>query len=835
MKTTIKRQALAALTLAAPALVCAQSIENPEPDYYELDAVTITPLEQFSNRAIYGETPIAFSEVSKADLDTYLASQDIPMVLNYTPSVYATTQGGGAGDARINIRGFDQRNVAVMINGVPVNDMENGWVYWSNWDGVGDIASSVQVQRGISNLDLAVPSIGGTLNIMTDPAAKQRGGMVKQEFGSDGFSKTTVIGHTGLINDTFAASAAVARKMSGGYVDGVWADAWSWYVGASYKLNENNTIEFYGFGAPQRHGQNLYQRNIGTYSESFALGLDSYDPAALDRYYERGYAYNETWNYVDPDYDGLQADHHGIGPRRFPDYINERENFYDKPQVSLNWYFRPENSKWSWDNVFYYSGGEGGGTGTYGSVARVIDSGTYFHRNRDWNAQIAQNRANLNSEGLAESTGILRNSRNNQWTIGAISKVTFEASENWSTSFGIDWRTAEIQHFREVRDLLGGDYYLENGVQKGLGGTIDYNNTNTVDWLGGYFQAAYEKDAFSGFGMIGLSQISYSFEDFFRPLGNGQNYVIDSDDFDGMQIKLGGRYDINETVSMYANFGYVEKVPIFDNVIDDFTGRAYLNPPDEVFTNYEVGFNYIDSDGKLTLGANIYRTNWDDRAFSKSLRIEEDTDNDGVNDTVVFDEYVNISGVNQRHQGFELEGSYRFNKEFRLDSTLALNDWEYTNNVTARIPGLDTDLIPSEFDLYIEGLKVGDAPQTQFTTSLIYMPTSEMNFSARMRHNRDNYAAFDPLSRTDKTDTTQSWKAPDYTVYDLHMNWTLPTQTDVKYEVFASVLNVFDEKYVQDATDNDRFNSFDGDHDADDAAVHFGAPRRINAGLKIEF
>ena len=96
-----------------------------------------------------------------------LGSQDIPMILNTTPSVYATQQGGGAGDARINVRGFNQRNVAVMINGVPQNDMENGWVYWSNWDGVGDATSSIQMQRGLSAVNLATPSIGGTMNIIT--------------------------------------------------------------------------------------------------------------------------------------------------------------------------------------------------------------------------------------------------------------------------------------------------------------------------------------------------------------------------------------------------------------------------------------------------------------------------------------------------------------------------------------------------------------------------------------------------------------------------------------------------------------------------------------------
>lgn len=829
--------ALAASLLAAGSGALHAQVDQPATDdVYDLEGFTVTPLEQFSNRAVYGETPISFSEVGKEDLDRYLASQEIPMALNYTPSVYATNQGGGAGDARINIRGFDQRNVAVMINGVPVNDMENGWVYWSNWDGIGDIASSVQVQRGISNLDLAVPSIGGTLNIMTDPAAKQRGGMLKQEFGSDGFSKTTLIGHTGLINDKFAASAAIARKMSGGYIDGVWADAWSWYLGASYKLNENNTLEFYGFGAPQRHGQNLYARNIGSYSADYALGLEGYDAAALEtRYgYERGFAYNETWNYVDTSYTDPQVDHHGVGPRRFDNYINERENFYDKPQVSLNWYFRPEDSRWSWDNVLYYSGGEGGGTGTYGSVMRVDDFGDYFHRNRDWNAQIEHNSTNLDADGLAESTGILRNSRNNQYTVGLISKATYEASENWTTSFGLDWRTAEIQHFREVRDLLGGDYYLEGGdpnQRKTLGGIINYNNTNTVDWLGGYWQAAYEKDAFTGFGMIGLSQISYSFQDDYNWV-NGAPLVVDSDTFDGMQLKLGGRYEINESTSVYANFGYVEKVPIFDTVIDDGSGEKFLNPPDETFVNYELGVNYINEDGTLILGANIYNTDWSDRAFSEFV--------------AVLDANVNIAGVDQQHQGIELEGTYYFNKQWRLDSSLTLSDWQYKNDVTARFDPDNNPATAQEFNLYLQDIKVGDAPQTQFNTSLTYMPQTGLNITGRMRHNRDNYAGFDPLGRTDEGDDTQSWKAPNYTVFDFHANWVLPTETDIEYELFFNVLNAFDKKYIQDAVDADSFSGYHDDfdpelgnyeelHDADGAAVHFGAPRRINAGIKMSF
>jgi len=156
-----------------------------------IDAIAMSDIEVLASRADE-KTPVAYTTIDKAEMEVRLGSQDIPMILNTTPSVYATQQGGGAGDARINVRGFNQRNIAVMINGVPQNDMENGWVYWSNWDGVGDATSSIQMQRGLSAVNLAAPSIGGTMNIITDPAAHEKGGKFKQEVGEGGFLKSTI-------------------------------------------------------------------------------------------------------------------------------------------------------------------------------------------------------------------------------------------------------------------------------------------------------------------------------------------------------------------------------------------------------------------------------------------------------------------------------------------------------------------------------------------------------------------------------------------------------------------------------------------------------------------
>ncbi|MDE2771154.1 MAG: TonB-dependent receptor [Bacteroidota bacterium] len=236
----------------------------------QVSSQALEALEIFASRALNRQTPVAYSDIEKLQVERELGSRDVPLVLNTTPSVYSTAQGGGAGDARVNVRGFNQRNVAVMINGVPVNDMENGWVYWSNWDGVGDATTSIQLQRGLSAVNLATPSIGGTLNILTDPAANRRRVMAKQEFGNDGFLKSTVSASTGLIDNRYAFTVSGVRKSGDGYYDGTWTDAWAYYVAAAWNISAKHRIDLYAVGAPQRHGQNLYRQNIAAHDHEYA-------------------------------------------------------------------------------------------------------------------------------------------------------------------------------------------------------------------------------------------------------------------------------------------------------------------------------------------------------------------------------------------------------------------------------------------------------------------------------------------------------------------------------------------------------------------------------------
>lgn len=261
-----------------------------------------------ANKVKDRETPVAYSSIEKKELERKLASREIPMILNITPSVYATQQGGGSGDARINVRGFNQRNISVMINGIPVNDMENGWVYWSNWSGLGDVASTVEIQRGFSAITLATPAIGGTMNLITDPTAAKMGGRFKQEIGSGSMLKSTLTFNTGLVDNKWAVNAMVAKKWSDGVIDKTWADEYSYYIGASYNLDKNNRIELYGMGAPQQHGQNSYRQNAAAYSRDYAINELGYSAAEANEYPESssGRKYNQNWNSVSSSYTGKQ-------------------------------------------------------------------------------------------------------------------------------------------------------------------------------------------------------------------------------------------------------------------------------------------------------------------------------------------------------------------------------------------------------------------------------------------------------------------------------------------------------------------------------------------------
>lgn len=902
----------------------------------EVSAYELSALEVLASRATRN-TPVAYTDVKKEEMELRLGSQDIPMILNTTPSVYATQQGGGAGDARINVRGFNQRNVSVMINGVPQNDMENGWVYWSNWDGVGDATSSIQMQRGLSAVNLATPSIGGTMNIITDPTALRSGGKLKTEIGPYNFHKTTLNFNSGLIDDKYALSATIVRKTGNGIIDKSWTDAWAYYLGASYALNDKNRFELYAIGAPQRHGQNLYKQNVYVYNKDFAESIVDKDSMMLrdsdddgksdwDEYIAKftnsagsnaGRSFNQNWAPISSSYAGKQYWYMygkgglfgtGLVDRYNPNFLNERENYFHKPLVNLNW-FLTLSEQMRLSTILYWSGGSGGGTGTFGSIPTLDADGNlgdddykfYYGSSpwtRDWNKLIEYNSGSddtvyVDKKAIArdaaggESVGILRNSINRQWTLGAISKLNYDVSNALKIQVGIDWRTAEIEHAREVRDLMGGNYYTYTGNEfdstfnedgtldsaatatnqkKTLGDIIAYHNTNTVDWIGYFAQAEFSTDMFAAYGMFGISTIKYTFTDHFAKAVNHYSSDTDGDGvFDAhadgygasskgelqltpdaissIQFKGGGMFHVTSAIDVFANYGNVEKVPILDAVIDDNNGTLSKEPVNEIFRSFEAGLNYRS--GSMAAKINYYNTQWIDRTVT--LNVEPGQGSSGDTD-IIF-----LKGMDQSHTGIEVELTFQPMSTLRLDASYSKGDWEFVDDAKGDYRAYE-DGTTTEYVYAVKGLKVGDMPQQSLNLAVSVFPVPGLAVQAIWSSYDNHYADWDPLSRQVEdadgdgiisddelldADREQVWKAPGYNKVDLHMTYDLPVDLGgIKLQLFAHVFNALDEAYIQDAVDNSKYNAFTGDgknHKADDAEVFLGIPRSINAGITVRF
>ena len=819
----------------------------------DFDVVSLSDVEVLASRASE-TTPVAYTNVDKEEMELRLGSQDIPMILNTTPSVYATQQGGGAGDARINIRGFNQRNVAVMINGVPQNDMENGWVYWSNWDGVGDATSSIQVQRGLSAVNLATPSIGGTMNIITDPTSFEKGGKFKQEAGDGGFLKTTVNYNTGLLlNDKLALSGTIVRKTGDGIIDGTWTDAWAYYFGGSYAVSDKQRFELYAIGAPQRHGQNLYKQNIATYSQELAGSIDGYDTDAFAEgnkfSTEAGRLFNQNVAPIDPSYTGKQY-WYMYGARttnRFnSNFLNERENYFHKPLVNLN-HFLTLNDKARLSSVFYWSGGSGGGTGTYGSSFRkpAVDGERWYASSPwtwDWNAAIATNSNNIDenfSTTENRSKGILRNSINRQNTYGLISKLNYKVSDNLELQTGIDWRTARIEHAREVRDLLGGDYYVDyadknapEGKVVRLGDEIAYFNETTVDWIGGFVQGNYTTEKLNLYGMGGISSIEYSYQDHFTV----EDEVITADPITTYQVKGGALFNVSDNLGLFVNSGLVEKAPILDNVIY-FDGTVASDPANEKFLHNEIGANFGTQ--KLGVRVSAYDTDWQDRNLTKSVTTGQGSSGDT---DIIF-----LRGVNQKHQGLEVETKVKPNDMVELDFIASFGNWKFDGdaegtyqeneyNSEGQVIGLTT----TEYQYALDGLYVGDMPQTSYIFGLTLKPLKGLRLQALYKTYDKNYSDWSPSAREydgtgDDADRAQVWEAPGYSKLDLHASYKLPIK-DYDISLTGHVFNALDEVFVQDAVDNSQYNGWGSkQHLPHNAEVFLGTPRYANIGVTINF
>lgn len=794
-----------------------------------------------------GVVPVAITKISAQKIAEELASRDLPMLLNGTAGVYATQQGGGDGDARINVRGFDQRNVGVMIDGVPVNDMENGAVYWSNWFGLDAITATMQVQRGLGATKIAMPSIGGTINIITQGIGNKKGGSLKQEYGTGNFMRTSISYNTGILPKGWGLTASASYKQSKGWIEGTPSQGFFGYLKIS-KQFEKHLVTLSGFSAPQQHGQRSYRQGIQYWSEERAneMGVVIDSTAFLSNL---GYEFNQHWGYRTVD-----------GQK---EVMTERLNYYNKPQLTLKDFWKV-SKKLSISNMAYMSIGRGGGTSLFNSAAIIRDSNYLI----DWDQIIQENKVNSlfgvpnidpqYSPTEIKSSQILLASVNNHFWLGYLGQMNYEINKKLELSAGLDVRYYKGSHYQEIKDLLGGDYYIDfsdknaSTPMKRVGDKIAKNTFNAnrdglVQWTGVFTQLQYESKTISAFINVTGIVNGYKGIDYFQKkeivlsdttlsVGyydtvnyNGNTYTNSSSVaqfvetpwkyIPGATIKMGACLKVSDNSSVYMNFGYLNRTPMFSNVIDNNYNRFFGEIVNERIIALEQGFNFANS--VYGVNVNLYTTNWKNKPFPYGVAVPDPND---PTESI----YVNINGMDAIHLGGEIDVSWKISKKISTDVMFSLGDWFWNSSKTVIIPQYDS----LEYTFNAKGVHVGDAAQTAFSASIRYEPFKNLYVKGQFQFFDRYYSDFNPFSLQGTNGGKESWVMPSFQLLNLFCGYKFNINQDALI-LSGGVTNVFNTICISDASNNANGNidSFD----ATAAQVMFAQGRRFNVSLSYQF
>ncbi|MCB0819042.1 MAG: TonB-dependent receptor [Bacteroidetes bacterium] len=826
--------------------------ENQELELnFALKSNTLREVEIVSDIAIARETPVAFTNLDPVKIKEELGAQDLPMLLNSTPGVYATQQGGGDGDARISIRGFNSQNVMILIDGIPMNDMVNGRVYWTNWFGLDQLTSGVQVQRGLGASKLAIPAIGGTMNILTSGMQNKKMLSVRQEVGNNLNLRTTVSYNSGKLNKGWGVSAAASYRNNQGYVNGLGSEMFFYYVKVE-KSVKNHLFTFSAFGAPQTSNQRDFRvdQPIYSFSKRYAasLGVDTTGKI------EYGRRYNPSWNFLRRTRDNENAPY---------EIENTSVNQFHKPIISLK-HFVNIGSKFYLSNIVYASYGMGGGTQPNNTLS--LDS---------TGQQSIQNVYNGNAfsefniypgfgpdslyKGMRRSANFLRKNYNEHQWYGALSTFHYAPNDSWDFSGGIDLRTYNGQVYSRVEDLWGGDLIVSSvdlnaapNTPALKGDRITQHIERNVRWGGAFALAEYKAGNWSAFLNVSGSLSYYKqinhflknqivLSDTTLEVGysdtltyNGVTYDRNSEGLrpnqtdwkqvGGFTVKGGLNYNLTERSNVFANLGHLNRAPLIQFVFRT-DNREFQNTDNEEINSAELGYSYKSSN--FSFNVNGYYTQWNNKPTTTSLT---------VNGEPVS---TNATGMGALHRGIEFDGIYKVCKQFSLEAMVSYGDWKWNKIATATIFADDgTPVDTVVFDP--RGVRVGDAAQQTYALGFRYEPVKGLYFKPKFTWFSRNYANFDPgsLQIVDIETMTgpnlgrQSWRMPDYGILDISAGYHFVLYK-IGFDFRITVNNALDAFAITDAQSNQFGNS--STFNAASSSVYFLMGRRWLSSLTLNF
>lgn len=823
-----------------------------QPEAVGLEDVTIV-----GQIAVQRKTPIAVSQVTALEIEERLGGGEFVEVLKNTPGVHANANGGGWGDSEIWMRGFDNTNIAMMINGVPMNGMENGKVYWSNWQGLADVTSVMQTQRGLGASKMSAPSVGGTINIVTKGLDAKKGGTVSYSMGDNGYNKVTFSVSTGLMSNGWAITVMGARTWGDGYIQGTSFEGYNYFANISKRINENHQLSLTAFGAPQQH----YQRSSGlTMKEWNNVRKYMKDGVHFSRY-------NPTYGYDD------------FGNQNSANY-----NVYHKPQISLNHIWQIDH-KSSLSTTAYVSLGRGYGRtaepglnssysytdltygANYGTLSQTFrradgtfDYGAVMWANNPENP-IYDPSSDQYEKMYAGSQLVICENRNDHNWYGLTSTYSNKFADMFDFYAGIDVRYYQGKHNATVSDLLGGEYFIDatRAKVKGINnaaaldpmwqyekltiGDIAYRNYDGfVVQEGAFAQLEYNQNNWSAFvnGSVNYNHY-WKVDYFYYDAEKGKSDVLG---FLGGTIKAGANYEFNKNHNAFINVGYISRAPNLDYgaFMNASTSNAVnVEAKNEQIASAEIGYGFHNQ--YVNVAVNGYFTEWMDKTMTKSGTLS---------DPAQTEYFMNMTGVNARHMGLEFEVKARPTKWLEVSAMLSLGDWKWdSDSVVGYIYDkhgqaltMDAQITdPGAPDhgwalINMKGINVGGSAQTTANLGVTFKPFKGFRIGAEYTLYDRNYAYYSfsgsNLQLGKEMNLLEPWKIPTGGSMDMRASYSFEIG-GVRATLSGNINNLLNQLYIEKAWNPNTVSENITEVNADNVYFYFAKGTTYNVRLKINF
>ncbi|WP_199851614.1 TonB-dependent receptor [Brumimicrobium mesophilum] len=563
------------------------------------------------------KTPTTYTNISSEDIEKLNYGQDLPYLLETTPSTVVTSDAGaGIGYTGVRIRGVDPSSTNVTVDGIPMNDGESQGVFWVNMPDFSSSIESMQVQRGVGTSTNGGGAFGASINIATNKLNQKPYAVIDNSGGSFNTIRNSVSAGTGMMNNMFTVDARLSRIKSDGYIDRASADLKSFFLSGAYH-GEKSSLRVNVFSGKEK----TYQAWYGTPESR----IDGDEQRMIDYANRNGLSDAELNNLLNS----------GRTYNAYT-YENETDN-YQQDHYQLHYAYQ-FNKNWNMKVAAHYTRG----LGYYENYETDDDFETYGF------TPIVVNGDSINQMDL-----IRRRWLDNHFG-GGIFNVNYNNFKGFEVVVGGGLNKYTGDHFGEV---TWAEY-----IPADQRGDKYYNNSSTKYDGNVYTKANYQWKKFNFFADVQFRHIDYSFlgiDDVSGEISELNQNVV----YNFFNPKGGLSYKLNTENSFYASYAIANREP----VRRDFRENTLANRPShETLYNLEAGYRLVKK--KAFLNANVYHMLYDNQLIVTG----EINDVGGSTRTNVEDSY---------RLGLELEGGYQILKKLGVTGNLSLSQNKIENFV----------------------------------------------------------------------------------------------------------------------------------------------------------